>query len=163
MCDPITGLVAAGTVMSAYGGFAASQAQASAMKRQAQNDLETGYQNELDMRDQARTRLSEQIAALSGRGVDISTGTPLELLRQSARNQEIDALRTRADGVNKYNSGRAGASATLKTGMFTAGGQLLMGAASTGKLAGLGNVGKTPLGAGGRTGWAGPDVMPAIG
>jgi len=166
MCDPVTALVATGTLVSAYGAFSSSQAQASAMKANARADLEQGYQNELDYRDQARTKLASQIAALSDRGVDISSGTPLDLMRASARNQEVDALRVRADGLNKYNAQRAQASNTLKTGMFTAGGQLLMGAAQSAKLAGLGNLGKafgSSSAAAGSTGWAGADSFAAVG
>jgi hypothetical protein len=145
MCDPVTALVATGTLVSAYGSFATSQAQASAIKANAAADRQQAYQNELDYRDQARTKLASQIAALSDRGVDISSGTPLALMRQSARNQEIDALRIRADGINKYNAQRYQASNVLRSGMFTAGGQLLMGAASSAKLAGLSSIGQAPL------------------
>lgn len=166
MCDPVTALVATGTLVSAYGAYSSAQSQASAMKANANADLQQGFQNELDYRDQARTKLASQIAALSDRGVDISSGTPLDLMRASARNQEIDALRIRADGVNKFNSQRAQASNTLRNGMFTAGGQLLMGAAQTAKLAGLGTVNKA-LGVGasasGSTNWAGGDSFAAVG
>lgn len=144
MCDPITAVAATAAVVGAYGSFTASQDQASALKANARADLEQGYQNELDARDKARVDLAGQLHSLSGRGIDLSTGTPLDLLRASARNQETDALRLRADGINKYNAQRAQASSVLKTGWITAGGQLLMGAASAGKLAGLGAVGRTP-------------------
>ncbi len=160
MCDPVSGLVAAGTLLSAYGTFQASQDQASALKANAQADLQQGYQNELDARDKARRDLAGQLNSLSGRGVDISTGTPLDLLRASARNQEVDALRLRADGINKYNSQRAQASAVLKQGWLTAGGQLLMGAASTAKLAGLGNVGASKPPMPSQTPWAGGAPQP---
>jgi hypothetical protein len=163
MCDPVTALTAGAALFSAYGSFSASQSQASALKANAAADLQTGYQNELAARDSARTKLASQLASLSGRGVDVSTGTPLELLRASARNQEIDALNTRADGINKYNSQRAQASGVLKSGYLTAGGQLLMGAASTAKLGGLGNIGKTPLGAAPAPSWAGGDSYAGVG
>jgi len=141
MCDPVSAMVATASVMSAYGTFQGAQSQASAIKANARADLTQGYQNELDQRDKARVDLAGQLAALSGRGIDLSTGTPLDLLRASARNQEIDALRLRTEGINKYRAGRAAASNTLTNGWVTAGGNLLMGAASTAKLAGLGKVG----------------------
>lgn len=141
MCDPVSALMATGTLVSAYSTISQSQSQASAIKTNAQADLSKSYEDELDQRAKDRTALSSQLNALSGRGIDISTGTPLDLLRASARNQEVDALRIRAQGINSYNAQRAQASGVLKNGLLTAGGQLLMGGAQTAKLAGLGNVG----------------------
>lgn len=158
MCDPVTALVATGAIVSAYGTFQASQAQASALKANAEADRNQGYQNELDARDSARSRLADQMASLSDRGVDLSTGTPLDLLRASARNQEIDALRLRADGINKYNAQRFQASNTLTSGYLTAGGQLLMGAAQASKLGGLGGATPTKVTSGFGAGAQGPGL-----
>lgn len=149
MCDPTTllAVAATGQIVGAYSAFQNSQAQASALKANANADLQQGYQNELDSRAKSRSQLASQMAALSDRGVDLSSGTPLDLLRASARNAEVDALRVRADGLNKYNAERYAASNALKSGFLTAGGQLLMGAASSAVLGGLGKIGGgTPVG-----------------
>lgn len=143
MCNPVTALLVGGTLTSAYGAVQQSQSQASALKTNAWADLNQGYENELDSRDASRVALSKQLADLSGRGVDLSGGTPLDLLRASARNQEIDALRLRAAGQNSYTAKRAQASGVLKNGLVTAGGQLLMGAAYGTRLGLLGDMGKT--------------------
>lgn len=163
MCDPMTmsALAAASAVTKAYGAISQSQSEASALKANARGDLAQGYQNELDSRDKARVDLAAQLHALGGRGIDLSTGTPLDLLRASARHQEIDALRLRAEGQNRYNAQRAQASSVLKNGWITAGGELLMGAANASKLGGLGGMfgGKAPLTA--TNNWAG-GASPAL-
>lgn len=144
MCDPVSAsmaLAAGGTVMKAYGAFSASQSQASALKANAAADLQQGYANEQDSRDTSRAKLAGQLAALSERGVSLSSGTPLDLMRASARNAEIDALRLRADGQNKSNALKAQASGALKTGWLTAGGQLLSGASQAAGLSQLGGSG----------------------
>jgi hypothetical protein len=127
MCD-LTSLQTFGTMMGA-------QSQASALKSQAGAVQEQGYENESDYRNKARVDLADQLAALSTRGTSVSTGTPLALLQQSARNQELDALRLRADGINKANSLRYQASAVLRAAPYTAATQVLTNATKIAELA----------------------------
>lgn len=156
MCDPVTAVAAIGTVVSAYGSYKSAQDQASAMRYNANSVEQQGLQNESDYIDQGKTKLAQQLAALSTRGVSIDSGTPLALMQASARNQAIDANRIRVGAQNQASGMRAQASQISSNALITAGGQVLMGAS---KLSSLGSIG------GGSTGdaatvsagsWTGP-------
>lgn len=150
MCDPVTlslAAAAASTALGAYGAFASSQGQASALKMDATNEQNKGYQDESDFRAKAKVDLADQLAALSTRGTSISSGTPLALLQQSARNQELDALQLRAAGINKANALRYQASNVLRSGWISAGAQVLAGTSKLGEL-GAFNGGGSSDGAG---------------
>lgn len=159
MCDPVTAVTAVSAVVSAYGSYKSSQDQASAYRQQGRNDLNQAYAQELDYRDQAKVKLADQLAALSTRGVAIDSGTPLALMQQSARNQQIDALRIRQDGINKFQTARATAQQVSTAGLITAGAQLLSPGLAKG-LSSLGSIGGSSTTAAGSLGASGAPAGP---
>src|SRR5262249_54229704 len=91
MCDPASaaaGLAVGAGTGKALGTYTGLQSEANAADANAAEVLPTGYQNELNFRDQARRAIADQTVKLAAQGGDISTGTPLLLLAESARNAE---------------------------------------------------------------------------
>lgn len=98
-----------GTAVSAVGTFAGASAQASAAKaaaQQADYNAQVAANNAADARergaaaqqdDQLRTRarLGQQLNILSERNIDVTTGSPLEMLGDTAMMGKLDELTTR--------------------------------------------------------------------
>jgi hypothetical protein len=123
-------LTAAGTAMSAIGQgqqAAASAAQANYQAQLARNNqmvaewhaqraLEQGRVSEQQQRFKTAQVIGAQRAALASQGGDIDSGSPLDIVGDTARAGEFDALTIRSDaGVKAYNARlrgyRAGAEA----------------------------------------------------
>lgn len=138
MCvDPVTAMVAGSAIIGGIGAVQQGQAQASVEKQDARNALAAGYANENQARDDARRQMATQLAALSARGVSLSSGTPLALQADSARNAELNDLNIRANAQNTAAGYRYKASQTLAAVPLTVAGQLLGGGT---KLAELGKL-----------------------
>lgn len=104
MCLPILGAVvgAAGSIFSgmasaaaANGQAAAYKAQAKAMKYQAQSEANAGSTESGIKLDQGKRMVGQQVTALASNGVDISSGTPGEIIADSASavNMDVAAIR----------------------------------------------------------------------
>jgi hypothetical protein len=177
MCEPTTIVMVAGLVLGAVGavqqnnaGKAAAQAQeeqaeenAKFAEAQATNATMTGLVEEDRRRAQTRAMLAKQRTAMAANNVDMSTGTPLELLGDTAAIGEQDALTIRANaareawgyrsqGVNYKNHGAAGVAAAKNQGratlLTTAGNMAQQGygfAGSRGANTGIGPVVRQPI------------------
>lgn len=126
-----------GGVASAAGTYIQMKGQEAAAKQDAANTTAAGYAAESDYRAKAAADMATQLATLSDRGAAISTGSPLELIRESARNSEINALRIRANALNTAAGYTTQAKGYATAAPISAAGQLL-GTAS--KLAELGAI-----------------------
>ncbi|NOV24158.1 hypothetical protein E5S69_11610 [Cupriavidus necator] len=109
MADPITWLAVGSAVLGATGAVSSANAQA-ASAQSAQNAAEynaaasaqratvafqQGNANEEAQRRQAALQLGKQRAATAQSGVDLASGSALDLYQQSATNAELDALNIR--------------------------------------------------------------------
>lgn len=112
MADPITLLAVtaatssvlgiAGAVTSANAQAASSQSVANAAdynaavgQERARSAFEQGNANEEAQRRQAAQAMGRQRAATAQSGVDLASGSALDLYKQSATNAELDALNIR--------------------------------------------------------------------
>lgn len=109
MADPVTWLAigsaalgAVGAISSANAQSASAQSAANAARYNAAADtaratvaLQQGNANEESQRRQAALAIGRQNAAMAESGVDISSGSALDLYKQSATNAELDALNIR--------------------------------------------------------------------
>lgn len=130
-------LTAAGTAVSAGTSYAAQQAEAKVAAANAANVRDAGYANELAFRDKARRAIASQTVALGNRGLSLSSGTPLDLLRESAKNAELDAQQIRANAGNAASAyAMQGASARLLAPL-SAGTRLLSGGVKLSELGAL--------------------------
>ena len=158
------------TLLGAAGAIQQGQAQASAQRaaaqadqykaqvaemnaqlaeRQAQDAINRGQLAEQQQRQKAAQILGAQTAAMAANGVDLSFGSPLDVLTGTAQQSELDALTIRSnaareaydDRVKAYNyrtggqldtmraaSDSAAASAASTSGFLSAGGTILTGA-----------------------------------
>lgn len=143
MCvDPVSASVMGvallgGSLMSAVGSIAGGQGQAAIDEQNARNARSAGDQQELTFRDQARSDMATQLAALSTRGIDISTGSPLDLIAKSARNSTLDALAIRSGANRQADVYTMQASAARTSGYMSAASSLLSAPV---KLAELGRI-----------------------
>jgi hypothetical protein len=154
MCTPL--LTAIGTVVSAAGavqqGRAASAAatadanaadqNAKIATRQAEIAAQNGAQEERETRRRGLAVAGAQRAAYSANGLDISSGSPLDVLTDTGRQSELDALQVRRNAANEVwgyqaqstnysnqaNASRATAKNARRAGNMAAVGQLLTGA-----------------------------------
>lgn len=183
MCEPTTiaiAAIAASTAMGAYGQIQAgnaaqkaatannaiAQQNAIVSDRLAANAEERGRIAEQQQRMKTSALMGRQQAVLAAKGIDISSGTPLDILAQSAEYGEMDALTTRynfaqeAAGYRQQASNqRFGGQMALFEGKnaktasrWQAMGTLVSGA---GKIAGAGGGGSGPTAYNSSTGSAG--------
>lgn len=174
MCEPTTlmmiGLAASvgSSVMGAIGQIQQAKAQNEAYQynakidrlnakiadRKAKDALERGKLEEQRQRAQNAQLQGEQQAAMAANGVDLTFGSPLDVMIGSAMEGEIDALTLRANAAreerdyrqqavnylenSKFNK-RAGKSA-LTAGYLGAAGTVLGGVANAGMRAGQSGV-----------------------
>ncbi|CAA2140443.1 hypothetical protein [Hyphomicrobium sp. ghe19] len=130
MCDLMMAMMIGSTVMAGAGQVQQAQATAKAERfnaqvqnmnakiadRRAKDAIERGQQEEQKKRQEVARITGAQTAAMAANGVDVTFGSPLDLLVDTAALGEIDALTIRTnsyreayehkvDGANK----RAGA------------------------------------------------------
>ena len=156
MCDIGLALTLGSTLVGAAGSVQQGRAAKAAGKynqqvaemnaelseRRAQDALERGAQEEQRKRQEVARIMGAQTAAMAANGLDISFGSPLDTLVDTATLGELDALtiRTnayreaydfRVDAVNQRAGGtleRMKGDATAKGGYLTAAGTILTGA-----------------------------------
>lgn len=156
MCDIMMALTVGSTLMGAAGQIQQGQATAAAQRynaqvqemnatladRRAKDALERGKVEEQRKRQQVAGLLGQQKAAMAANGVDLSFGSPLDTIKDSAIMGEMDALtiRTnfareaydyRVDAVNKRagaSMSRAAADNAITGSYLNAGGTILGGA-----------------------------------
>ncbi|SAL59690.1 hypothetical protein AWB71_03312 [Caballeronia peredens] len=109
MADPVTWLAVAGAALGTVGAITSANAQAAssesaanaarynaaADQSRATVALQQGNANEDAQRRQAALALGRQSAASAESGVDLASGSALDLYKQSATNAELDALNIR--------------------------------------------------------------------
>lgn len=115
MCDPVTGLIVASTLMTATGQIQQGNAAAAAGKynqqiaemnakiadKQARDALERGKIEEQNKRKQVAQISGAQTAAMAANGVDIAFGSPLDTLVDTAIQGELDALTIRSNAYRE--------------------------------------------------------------
>jgi hypothetical protein len=110
-------------------------------RRTADDALQRGAIDAADKRQQTRQLIARQHAAQAASGLDTTSGTPLQIMTESAGMGELDALRTlnnaqrQASGLNasadlEIYKGNAAQSA----GRFNAAGSILTGASSAAQI-----------------------------
>lgn len=155
MCDPVSAGIALALgagAMKGYGAYTGHRMEAEGAIANAQMAEQTGYENELVFRDQARREIAEQTARLAANGVSISSGTPLLLLAESARNKELDALTIRRNALNQGRAYRYQAAQHRFAAPLSAAGELLSAGAQAAGMASLGGGGGAAGGGGGQVG-----------
>ena len=149
MCEPTTWVMIAGLVLTAAAGVQQADAQkkagqaqeeqsienAKAAKAQGESTVLAAQVAEDRRRQQTRQMLATQRTAFAANNVDMSTGTPMEILGDTAAIGEQDALTIRANAArqawgleveanNSMNQGRmaraAGSNAATGTYLTTA-------------------------------------------
>lgn len=88
-------------VLAGISGMQAANYNAKAAEREGQMAVADGVATEARIRDEARMAAGEAIAAQGQSGLQIGTGSALDVLRESAITAELDRLtvRARADNV----------------------------------------------------------------
>lgn len=156
MCDIMMALTVGSTLLGAVGQVQQGQATAAAQRynaqvqemnatlseRRAKDAIERGQADEQRKRQQVAGLVGQQTAAMAANGVDLSFGSPLDTLVDTAALGELDALtiRTnanreaydfRVDAVNKRagaSMSRASADNAVTGSLLNAGGTILGGA-----------------------------------
>lgn len=138
-------LLAAGTALAAgsaiYGGIQQQQAastQAELTRRQSAQEADAAVAQAEKIRKAARQQNAEATANLAASGVSVGSGTPIRISNEITRTSEQDAYQTILSGRRAYDSGisqagmlNASGDNAMTTGLLSAGGSLLSGAAST--------------------------------
>lgn len=112
MCVPILGAVigAAGSIFSgmataaAYNGqAAAAKAQEKALMYQAQSEANAGAHESAIALDKGKRLVGQQVTALASNGVDVASGTPGEVITDSASAVNMDVAAIRHNWQDKAN------------------------------------------------------------
>lgn len=143
MCDPVTALVVASTVVSTASAYQQGQYQediaeynARVSENEATRVRNIGVDEENKQRRQTAELISRQRTQLAASGVDIGTGSALQLQEDAALLGEIDALNIRENFAEQATalergtvSGRSQGRAAARAGTTQAFGTLLSGGA----------------------------------
>ncbi len=155
MCELITALTIGSTLLGAAGQIQSAQAQSSAAKysaqigemnatladRRARDAVARGQEEENKKRLEVGKIRGQQMAGMAANGVDLSFGSPLDTMIDTATAGELDALTIRTnsyreayehqvDAVNKRAGAamqKASAGNAMTGGYLSAGGTLLTG------------------------------------
>jgi len=120
MCELSTALMIGGGLISGAGQIASANAQSKAARynaevqrqnamlaeRQAKNVLEAGAREEQKQKAMTQQLMAKQQAAMAANGVDVSFGTPLDLMVDTAKQGAIDALTIRTNTYRNYDDVR---------------------------------------------------------
>lgn len=120
MCDLGTALMVGGGLLSGAGQIASANAQSKAARynaevqrnnamlaeRQAKNVLEAGAREEQKQKALTQQLMAKQQAAMAANGVDVSFGTPLDLMVDTAKQGAIDALTIKTNTYRNYDDVR---------------------------------------------------------
>ena len=120
MCELSTALMIGGALVSGAGQIASADAQSKAAKynaevqrqnaqladRQARNILDAGTREEQKQKAMTSQLMAKQQAAQAANGVDVSFGTPLDLMVDTAKQGAIDALTIRTNAYRNYDDTR---------------------------------------------------------
>lgn len=115
MCDPVTGLMVASTLLSAAGAVQQGNAAAAAGKynnqiaqmnaqiseKRAKDALERGRIEEQKKRAEVAKVAGAQQAAMAANGVDLTFGSPLDTIVDTAVLGELDALTIRSNAYRE--------------------------------------------------------------
>lgn len=119
----------------------ATEYNAKVMEAQAQSEREAATFEETRQREQAAKMRARQRVAYLASGVDLSEGTPLEVLGAQAGEMEMDAMAIRYNGEVKARQSESQAGIyrvqgqqAQKAGMINAGSSLLTGFGSAATL-----------------------------
>lgn len=123
-------IAAGASIVKGVGGFMAGKANQKAANAQARDEINASTAQESQVRQQARTKMGQQIAAQWGNGLEGGTGSALDALAQSQIEAALDVAEVRKQGVSKYQSLRAQGKQAATQGAFDLAGGLL-GAASS--------------------------------
>lgn len=121
MCVELsTALMIGGSILGGVGQVASASAQASAAKynaavqrqnaelaeKQSQNVLEAGMREEQKQKAITQKLMGKQIAAQAANGVDVSFGSPLDVVVDTAKQGAQDALTIRTNAYRNYDDVR---------------------------------------------------------
>lgn len=125
-------VAAAGVAASAYGQYASAQTQEKAYKYNEAITKRKGAQEEQAHRDRLRKLLSSQRALYAKAGVDLSSGSPLLVMEETAYEGEKEALAIRTGAQEESSLLRFYGSSASRAGTIGSGGTLLTGLGQTG-------------------------------
>lgn len=135
MCDLVTALMVGSTLMGGAGAIQQGQATAASAKynaqvsdmnakladRSAKDALERGKLEEQKQRQKTSQVLGAQQAGMAANGVDLTFGSPLDLLVDTAVMGEMDALTIRTNSAREERDIRQqGANYRGQAGMYRA-------------------------------------------
>lgn len=115
MCEPVTVLTVASAATGAVGSVMAGNAQAASASAQAQiarnnailagqradQEVQIGKQEEERLRRDVSRVIGSQRAMTGASGIDLSAGSPLDVLAATAKEGEMDALTIRANAQQR--------------------------------------------------------------
>lgn len=131
------GLKAAGALQAGRAGYKSGMYNAAVSERNAQTTAADTAAEEMRIRREARLIAGEAIAGQGMSGLQLGTGSALEVLRESAINAELDVLTTRRKGASAAAAmrqdavmSRMGAKQARTAGFIGAASALIGGASS---------------------------------
>lgn len=113
MCDLVSGLMMASAAVGAYGQIEAGNAQAQAAQmsaeinqrnalfaeRRAMDAIMRGQEEEQRVRQEGHQLKGRQTVQMAAAGLDLSFGSPLDILVDTQIGMELDAMRTRRNAA----------------------------------------------------------------
>lgn len=97
-------------LLAGISGLQAANYNARAAEREGQMAVADGAATEAQIRDEARYAAGEAIASQGQSGLQLGTGSALDVLRENALNAELDRMRvrTQAENQKRAKKGEAG-------------------------------------------------------
>jgi len=108
MCDPVSILTLGASVISAYGQKKSADYNADVMRENAKVEdmkgrdaLNRGNQDQIEQANKTRQMLARQTVTMAANNVDLQTGTPLDILGDTALFGAVDEGRVRANAARE--------------------------------------------------------------
>ena len=122
---------AIGSVVGGVAKLAGGISQRKAYRREASEISRVGKQEEAEFREQGEQFKGEQRSALGAAGAEVSTGSPLQLMQDTARKVEEDAMKIRRETTFKARQARKAGGAALAQGIMGMGSSFLTATSQT--------------------------------
>jgi hypothetical protein len=117
--------MAIGSLVGGVAKLAGGISQRKAYRRESAEISRVGKQEEAEFREQGEQFKGEQRSALGAAGAEVSTGSPFQLMQETSRKVEEDAMKIRRETSFKARQARKAGGAALAQGIMGMGSSLL--------------------------------------
>lgn len=135
----LAGIKAGAEIFEGYQAKEAAEYNADLLRKNAEFQKNAAFDQSVKLQQQGAAFIGSQKTAIAGSGIKLNEGSPLEILKKSQKNLNVDVGRIRTQGINAELLGLNQATQLEKQGLNAFTGSIL--GAGSGFLSSVGQMG----------------------